>query len=102
MQEVKIAKEKSDSILNSMKGTSPWRKEAKAGPSGAKDATSFTNEIDSPGVQMPFSVHHNVEQDDVQRPHHQNTNNSDALDFVPARQRSPMFGFNTKPLISPD
>jgi hypothetical protein len=49
---------------------------------------------------MPFSVHRNVEQDDAQGLHHQNANNPDALDFVPARQRSPMFGTNTKPLIS--
>ena len=51
-------------------------------------------------MPMPFSVHHDVEQDDAQRPHHQNSNDSDALDFLPARQKSPMFGTNTKPLIS--
>jgi hypothetical protein len=56
--------------------------------------------MDSPGVPMPFSVHHDVEQDDAQRPHHQNSNDSDALDFLPARQKSPMFGTSTKPLIS--
>ena len=87
MEEVKIAKEKSDSILQSMREASSWRKQVRADQDGLRDAASITNEIDSPGVHFPFNVNNDVE-DEIARKRQcrgQAPHTADPLDFPVAR-----------------